>query len=462
MCALQGQNLLTKQLATLFPQDFIWGTATASYQVEGAIHEDGRGPSIWDTFSATPGKTFQGDTGEIADDHYHRVADDVALMSRLGLDAYRFSISWSRIYPQGQGEINEQGLAFYERLLDTLLEHNIKPFVTLYHWDLPQALEDKGGWTNRETAYAFADYAETVARRLGDRVAGWITLNEPWCAAYLGYGIGVHAPGVKDRQSAIQAAHHLLLAHGLAVPRVRAASKPGTQVGITLNFQPLYPADDRAETLRDLAIADEFSNRWFADPLFLGQYPEHYFEHMALQAPTVQEHDMEIISTPIDFLGINCYSRGVIRGLPEAPLADAAAHVVPVPSACYTEMAWEVYPNAIRDLLLRLHNDYHPQQLYVTENGAAFKDEWDGGDAVHDPRRVSFYQGYIAASAEALQAGVPLKGYFAWSLLDNFEWAEGYSKRFGMIYVDYQSQRRILKDSALWYAELLAAFHSQA
>jgi beta-glucosidase len=445
-------------LAKLFPANFLWGAATASYQIEGATHEDGRGSSIWDTFAATPGKVYQGHNGDVADDHYHRVDDDIALMTRLGLSAYRFSIAWPRILPQGRGDVNSRGLDFYERLVDTLLGKGIQPFATLYHWDLPQALEDKGGWRNRETAYSFAEYAEIVARRLGDRVAGWITLNEPWCSAYLGYGNGVHAPGVQDRQSALDAGHHLLLGHGLALPRIRAHVTNGAQVGITLNFTPGYPADNRPETLRDLAHYDAFSDRWFLDPLIRGSYPEGFFENMALQAPPIADGDMEIISTPIDFLGVNNYTRGVIRGTEPAPLADAVQQVVPVPSASYTEMGWEVYPNALSELLMRLHKEYALPKLYVTENGSAFRDQWDGGEHVHDPRRLSYLQEHLQGIARAIEQGAPVQGYFTWSLLDNYEWAEGYSKRFGIIYVDYDSQRRIIKDSGLWYADLIQKY----
>ena len=452
----------TNDLAARFPRNFLWGAATASYQIEGAAHEDGRGLSIWDTFAATPGKVFEGQNGDVADDHYHRMPQDVDLMSQLGLDAYRFSIAWPRIFPEGRGKVNEKGLDFYNRLLDTLLAKGICPFVTLYHWDLPQVLQDAGGWVNRDTAYAFADYAEIVAQRLGDRVAGWITLNEPWCSAYLGYGNGEHAPGIQDRQSAIDAAHHLLLGHGLAVPRLRATSTNGSPVGVTLNFQPIYPEDDKPETLRAASLADAFSNRWFVEPLFLGKYPENYFADMQLREPPIQEEDMKIISTPIDFLGVNNYSRSVVRGSEQTPLPDQVPTVSPVPGACYTDMPWEIYPQGIKDLLLRLHRDYPIPAFYITENGAAFKDEWqEQEDVVHDPRRVAFLEGYISAAADAIEGGVPLKGYFVWSLMDNFEWALGYSKRFGIIYVHYEDQRRILKESAQWYADLLRAHHAQ-
>ncbi|EFH89852.1 GH1 family beta-glucosidase [Ktedonobacter racemifer] len=454
------QTQVDTDLARRFPPRFLWGAATASYQIEGAVHEDGRGSSIWDDFSATPGKVFEGHTGEVAADHYHRVEEDTDLMVRLGLSAYRFSIAWPRIVPEGRGAINPAGLDFYDRLVDTLLEKGIQPFATLYHWDLPSPLERAGGWLNRETAYAFADYTEIVARRLGDRVASWITLNEPWCSAYLGYGIGVHAPGRTDRQGAIDAAHHLLLGHGLAVPRLRAQVPAGTPVGITLIVNPVYGADERAETARDVKLAHAFSNAWFLDPIYRGSYPEGFFEAMALNPPPIQEGDLEIISAPLDFLGVNNYSRTLIRGAQEQPLADSCQAVAPIPNACYTDMGWEIYPHGLRDLLVNVARDYPVGNIYVTENGAAFPDTWDGGETINDPRRVSYLRSYLTACAEALEQGVPLRGYFVWSLMDNFEWAEGYAKRFGIVYVDYSTQRRIIKESGYWYAELLNAFNN--
>jgi beta-glucosidase len=448
-------------LAATFPPNFLWGTATAAYQIEGATREDGRGQSIWDTFSATPGKIDSGDTGEMANDHYHRYREDVELMAGLGVDAYRFSIAWSRILPQGQGNVNEKGLDFYERLVDALLSKGIKPFVTLYHWDLPQTLQDEGGWARRETAYAFADYAEIVTRRLGDRVASWITHNEPWVASYLGHGVGVHAPGIKNMQTAVDVAHHLLLSHGLAVPRLRAAIPSGTPVGITLSLSPVYPEDERPETKRDTDLADSFNIRWFVDPLFRASYPDQLFTNLGVNPPPIQDNDLATISTPVDFLGVNNYFRWIVRGQDQQPRADSYQTVAPIPSACYTEMGWEIAPEGIRDLLVRLHQDYNVPSLYVTENGAAFKDEWHGEEVLSDPRRVSYLQEYIQAVGEAIQRGAPVKGYFVWSLLDNFEWAEGYSKRFGIVYVDYPTQRRIPKESSRWYASLLKAYHAR-
>ena len=452
------QTQVETDLARRFPRHFLWGAATASYQIEGAVHEDGRGSSIWDDFANTPGKTYQGHNGEVAADHYHRIAEDTDLMAQLGLGAYRFSIAWPRILPEGRGTINSAGLDFYDRLVDALLAKGIVPFATLYHWDLPSSLEREGGWLNRTTASAFAEYAEIVTRRLGDRVASWITLNEPWCSAYLGYGIGVHAPGLSDRQAAIDAAHHLLLGHGLAVPRMRAHLPSTAQVGITLVLNQIYGADERAETLRDVELANEFSNGWFLDPIYRGTYPERFFEHMALNPPPIQQGDLDSISAPLDFLGVNNYSRILVRGTRTQPLADQFESVSPIPNACYTDMGWEIYPNGLRDVLVNVGRNYPVGKLYVTENGAAFPDAWDGGDTVSDPRRVDYLRAYITGCAEAVEQGAPLSGYFVWSLMDNFEWSEGYAKRFGLVYIDYPTQRRVIKESGRWYAALLKAF----
>ena len=448
-------------LARRFPAHFLWGAATASYQIEGAVREDGRGASIWDDFAATPGKTYRGQSGEIASDHYHLVEEDADLMRQLGLGAYRFSIAWPRILPEGRGAINAAGLDFYDRLVDTLLARGIQPYATLYHWDLPSPLERVGGWLNRATAYAFADYAEIVTRRLGDRVAHWITLNEPWCSAYLGYGTGVHAPGLHNRQAAIDAAHHLLLGHGLAVPRMRAQLATGRHVGITLLLNQIYGADERAETVRDMELANQFSNSWFLDPIYYGAYPRRFFENMGLNPPPIQNGDLEIIAAPLDFLGVNTYSRILIRGAQTQPLADRCEAVSPVPNACYTDMGWEIYPHGLRDLLVDVARNYPVGKLYVTENGAAFPDVWDGSDTISDPRRVSYLHSYITACAEAIEQGAPLCGYFVWSLMDNFEWTEGYTKRFGIVYIDYSTRQRVIKESGHWYATLLQAFRNE-
>jgi beta-glucosidase len=451
-------------LPAQFPSDFLWGAATASYQIEGAIAEDGRAPSIWDRFAATPGKTYQGDTGEIAVDHYHRMQEDVALMAELGLGAYRFSVAWPRVLPQGTGTVNEKGLDFYDRLVDALLARGITPIVTLYHWDLPLALHDKGGWLVRETAYAFADYAEIMAKRLGDRVIWWTTHNEPWCTAYLGYGNGFHAPGMQDMQSAATAGHHVLLSHGLAVPRIRAQVRPDAQIGITLNFTPIYAADDRPETHMCVQQEDAFNNRWFIEPLLWGSYPDGLFDYMKVLPPASDAGDFAAIQAPVDFLGVNYYRRELARASSTSVATrntPEIEYISPIPGSTYTDMGWEVYPDGLRDLLIRLHKDYTPGAMLVTENGAAFRDSWDGNGHVSDPQRMQYLHSHIQAVGEAMADGVPVRGYFAWSLLDNFEWVEGYNKRFGIVYVDYATQRRIVKESGRWYASFMASQQSR-
>jgi beta-glucosidase len=455
-------TMVDTHVTPVFPADFLWGAATASYQIEGAAYEDGRGPSIWDQFAAIPGKVHQGENGDVATDHYHRMPEDVALMAELGLNAYRFSIAWPRILPRGTGTVNEQGLGFYDRLVDTLLAQGITPLVTLYHWDLPLALHEKGGWLNRDTAFAFADYAEVVARRLGDRVDWWVTLNEPWCSAYLGYGTGEHAPGIRNNQSVYIAAHHLLLAHGLALPRLRTHTHQQAQLGITLNLTPVYAANDHPETLDAVEWADKMSNRWFLDPIFRGTYPEGLFADAGVAPPPIQDGDLDIIAAPIDLLGVNNYSRSLIRARVEENGAGNSTtrryeHVAVVADSLYTEMGWEVYPRALTDVLVRVHRDYAPRAIVVTENGAAFADHWDGNDHVRDPQRVHYIREHLQALVQAQAQEVPVRGYFVWSLLDNFEWAQGYSKRFGIVYVDYPTQRRIVKDSGRWYAAFIAA-----
>jgi beta-glucosidase len=387
---------------------------------------------------------------------------DVALMAELGLNAYRFSIAWPRILPDGVGQVNERGLDFYERLVDTLLAHDIAPLLTLFHWDLPIALHDRGGWLNRDTAEAFADYAEVVARRLGDRVERWITHNEPWCASYLAYGRGEHAPGMRDMRSAIVAAHHLLLSHGLAVPRIRAHSRPTSQVGITLNLASVYGADEDPHSQDAVDAADMLMNRWFLDPIYLGRYPTRLFQDLGTPTPPIHDGDMDVISATIDFLGVNYYQPARVRSsTPQTASGEVVNFVGHRTDATYTEMGWEVYPQGLKDLLLRVTRDYHPASLLVTENGAAFADEWSGGDTISDPQRQAYLEGHIGEAAEACQQGVPLQGYFVWSLLDNFEWTQGYSKRFGIVYVDYPTQRRIVKDSGRWYSEFVRAASKQ-
>ncbi len=433
-----------------FPANFVWGSATAAYQIEGAISEDGRKPSIWDTFSATPGKVMNGDTGEIACDHYHRYPADVALMKQLNLGAYRFSIAWSRILPEGRGAVNQKGLDFYERLTDELLEAGIQPYATLYHWDLPQALEDWGGWTNRETAEAFAEYADVVSQRLGDRVKSYTTLNEPWCSAVLGYGIGIHAPGKQDKAAQVAATHNLLLAHGLAVPILRR-NAPQAEVGITLNLWSFDPATDSQADRQAAEEGYDLENRVYLDPLFRGKYPETYLNSLSLnESIPVVAGDLEVMHTPVDFLGINYY----IRHVRQAVAGVLGGQDVFPPDSIYTSMDWEVYPQGIYDLLVRLNKEYELPKIFITENGVGSIETPDEKGEVHDPLRLYYIQEHLVQAHRAIQQGVPLAGYFAWSLMDNYEWAWGYTRRFGLIYVDYATQQRIIKDSGYWYAQV--------
>jgi beta-glucosidase len=421
-----------------FPAGFVWGAATAAYQVEGAVHEDGRGESIWDRFCATPGKVRAGDTGAVACDFYHRHPQDIGLMRELGLDAFRFSIAWPRILPEGRGRVNEAGLDFYDRLVDDLLAAEIAPFPTLYHWDLPGALEEEGGWTSRRVAEDFVAYVDTVVGRLGDRVTHWTTHNEPWVAAWLGYGWGMHAPGRTSEQDAVDAAHHLLLSHGWAVEAIRRAV-PEAKVGIVLNLEHVDPASEADADVEAAARTDARANRWFLDPVFRGAYPE----GTGLQPP-VQEGDLAAISVPIDFLGVNNYFRFVVR---------EGEEMVEVPGAQRTSMGWEVHPDSLHRLLVRVANDYAPASIYITENGAAFEDVRVHDGSIHDVERTEFLESYTDAVARAIADGVPVEGYFVWSFLDNFEWSFGYSKRFGIVYVDYTTLERVPKDSFHWYAQ---------
>ncbi|GAA2712787.1 GH1 family beta-glucosidase [Micromonospora olivasterospora] len=444
-----------------FPDGFVWGAATAAYQIEGAARDDGRGPSIWDTFSRTPGRVFAGHTGDVACDHYHRYADDVALMAELGLRAYRFSIAWPRIQPDGTGPVNPRGLDFYDRLTDALLARGIDPVVTLYHWDLPQALGDRGGWTARETAEHFATYATAVYARLGDRVRTWTTLNEPWCSAYLGYGSGVHAPGESGAGAAFTAVHHLLLAHGLAARALRAAG--AEVVGITLNPADVRPADqDSAADAAAVRLVDGLQNRVFLDPLTGAGYPDDVLEHVSrLVEPTfVRDGDEKTIAAPIDLLGINYYTPTYVAGRPDGsgdaafPGTERAVEFLP-PAGPLTDMGWMVEPAGLTRLLVRIATDYPGLPMLITENGAAFPDA-PGAEGVDDADRIAYLDGHLRAAHEAIARGVDLRGYLVWSLLDNFEWAEGYRKRFGIVHVDYLTQRRTPKSSARWYQEVIS------
>ena len=438
-----------------FPEGFAWGTATASYQIEGAVDEGGRSKSIWDTFSHTPGKVDNGDHGDIADDHYHRYAEDVGHMADLGVGWYRFSLAWPRLQPDGRGALNEQGVDFYARLIEALLAKDITPWVTLYHWDLPQVLEDAGGWPERDTAERFAEYAAAVYERLSDRVTAWTTLNEPWCSSILGYSAGAHAPGVTDEGASIKAAHHLLLGHGLAIDAMRA--KGGDSVfGITLNLSPTDAASDAPEDLDAARRADGLANRLFLDPLLKGAYPD----DLRLPTDHIADGDLETIGADLDFLGVNYYFRTVVRKGPEKDgptIWPLHRDIDPIERGLpKTEMGWEIDAQGLYDILARVARDYPGVPLYVTENGAAFADEKTNG-AVHDPDRVEYLRSHFAAAQRAIRDGVDLRGYFVWSLLDNFEWAYGFSKRFGLIHVDYETLERTPKDSARFYAQVTRA-----
>jgi beta-glucosidase len=456
-----------------FPTGFLWGSATASYQVEGAPAEDGRTASIWDTFSHTPGKVCNGDNGDIAADHYHRMPADVALMSGLGLGAYRFSVSWSRVIPGGVGPINHKGLDFYSRLVDELRAHDIAPVVTLYHWDLPQELEDIGGWTNRDTAHAFAEYASVLAGALGDRVGTWTTLNEPWCAAFLGYAGGVHAPGRTDPAAALRAAHHLNLAHGLGNQAVRSIVPATSRHSITLNLHVVRPATDSPADLGAARRVDAVGNRIFLGPLMSGSYPADLIDMTSdvTDWSFVRGNDLAVIQQPLDVLGINYYNpvkvtahhgvgprsasdgHGTVSASPWPGCDDVDFLPLPGP---YTAMGWPVDASGLHDLLLRVSADYPDQPLMVTENGAAYDDELSSDGLIHDQARVDYLRGHLMAVHRAIAAGADVRGYFVWSLLDNFEWSYGYSKRFGIVHVDFDTQQRTPKDSAHWYASTAA------
>ncbi len=462
-----------------FPPDFWWGAATAAYQIEGAAAVDGRGPSIWDTFARVPGAVLGGDTGDVACDHYHRMPQDVALMRSLGLGAYRFSASWARVRPDG-GPVNPAGVDFYRRLVDELLDNGLRPWLTLYHWDLPQALEDAGGWTNRDTAYRFVDYALALYDAIGDRVPTWTTLNEPWCSAFLGYTGGQHAPGRQEGVAGLVAAHHLMLAHGLVLDELRR-SGTAADLGITLNLTVADPHDPDDELDRDAARrVDALQNRVFLDPILRGAYPADLLADTAglpwrgrPWADVVADGDLELISRPLDLLGVNYYRGDNASGRPLAtPVDDGVAHparpvvtpwvgcedvTFPSRGLPRTDSGWEIQPEGLTRLLLRLDQDYEVPPIFITENGAAFRDAPADDGTVPDPDRIAFMDAHLRATHAAMEAGVDVRGFFQWSLLDNYEWAYGYTKRFGMIYVDYTTQRRTPKASAHWYADVAAS-----
>ncbi len=437
---------------TPFPPDFLWGAATASYQIEGSPLADGAGPGIWHRFSHTPGRTSNGDSGDIACDHYHRFRDDVALMRDLGLRAYRFGIAWTRIYPEGKGRVNQAGLDFYRRLLDELHAAGIQPLVTLYHWDLPAALDDLGGWLNRDVASWFAEYATTVYRAFDDRVPMWVTLNEPWVVTDGGYLHGVLAPGHRNHFEAPIATHNLMRAHGAALAAYRAVGK--NQIGTVVNLEPKYPASQSDEDLAATRRSHAYMNEQYLDPLFRGSYPDEVVKMFGEAWPKLPSSDFDSIRQPIDFLGINYYKRSVVRNDPQQVI-ERASHV-PQPDAIRTTLDWELYPAGLTDILVWVKERYGDLPLYVTENGAAFYDPPSAVDgAVDDPLRVHYLQTHIAAVGEAIRRGVNMRGYFVWSLLDNYEWSHGYSKRFGIVHVDYATQKRTIKSSGRWYGEMI-------
>jgi beta-glucosidase len=436
-----------------FPEDFIWGCASSAYQVEGAWNEGGKGPSIWDTFTHTPGKIANGETGDVAVDHYHRYKEDVALMKELGLNAYRFSVSWPRVLPSGTGKVNPAGLDFYDRLVDELLANKIEPYLCLFHWDLPQALQDKGGWPNRETAYAFAEYARIMTERLSDRVRVWMTHNEPWVAAMAGHFAGEHAPGMKDPGAGFKAMHHIFLSHGLAAEAIRASARQPVKIGITLNLNPVHPASDSKKDLKAAKWMDIGLNRLQLDPFLKGTTPVREFAIGRLfNIKTIKAGDLEKMRN-LDLLGLNYYTRTVVKSDPKIPLIGAS-QIQPVGNE-YSGM-WEIYPQGIYEMLVRIWKDYQPKcEIMVTENGVPVPDGLDFDGRVRDERRIRYLQNHIAQVRRAMDEGVPVKGYFHWSLMDNFEWALGYGPRFGLVYVDYKTLKRTIKDSGRWFADVI-------
>ena len=462
--------MTTPRNATL-PADFVWGTATASYQIEGAVNEGGRGPSIWDTFVRAPEAISDGTNGDVADDHYHRYAEDIALLAGMGFNAYRFSIAWPRIQPTGTGPANQAGLDFYRRIAETCHQHGITPWATLYHWDLPQALEDEGGWLNLDTAAAFRDYAALTHDALGDVISHWITLNEPWCSAFLGYANGVHAPGKQVGTDAFKAAHHLLLGHGLAINAMRESRHADSTLGITVNLYSVRSASDSEVDREAARRTDGIGNRFFLDPLLRGEYPRDVLLDAGLTDWFDERSgDLDVITVPVDCLGINYSSRHTVAGPEDGVFADPSV-VSAAPGsenvqmvdtgAPKTQMGWEIHPDGLVDVVAMVHEragDNLP--IYITENGAAYPDEVGPDGQVDDEERRHYFELHTAACADAVAQGLPLKGYFAWSLMDNFEWAFGFSRRFGLVHVDYETQVRTVKKSGLWFRDFLAAQQS--
>ena len=445
------------------PPGFLFGAATSAYQIEGGWDADGKGPSIWDRFTRRGGRVFGNHNGNVAAATYPDLQGDVDIMRRLGLDAYRFSIAWPRVLPDGRGRVNPKGLDYYDRLVDALLAAGIAPFPTLFHWDLPQALEDRiGGFTHRDSAAIFADYVEIVVRRLGDRVGHWITLNEPWVHSTFGYMTGIHAPGRRNPWAYLRAVHHQLLGHGLALARIKGLY-PASQVGLSLNLTPFYPATDTDADRAAAGMADALLNRLFLDPLFHGRYPDLMWRKIRLFHPRIQAGDMETIAQPLDFLGINYYTRSTVRHSRLIPLFHLWAEDIPVMSGksagesgvSYSAMGWEVYPAGLFELLFRLKKEYGNPPIYITENGAAYADVVEDDGRVRDESRRQYLEQHLAVTGAAIRAGVDVRGYFAWSLIDNFEWTHGYDRRFGIVHVDFDTQRRTIKDSGRWYADLI-------
>jgi beta-glucosidase len=447
MNILAPDRLDAAGLAQVFPADFLWGTATSAAQIEGAAFEDGKGPSIWDAFCRQPGRINDASNIDVACDHYHRFREDVALMKQMGLDCYRFSLSWPRVQPLGQGAWNEAGFAFYDRLVDALLEAGIQPHATLYHWDLPQALDESiGGWLSRDIAGHFADYDREVARRLGDRLASIATHNEPWCTATLGYETAQFAPGHKSRAESLRVAHHLMLSHGDAIAAMRTETQ--TKLGIVLNHTPSFPATPTEADRRAARIDDGLNVRWYMDPIFRGAYPQDAIDHVGADAPQIEPGDLERIRQPLDFLGINFYTRGLFG-------ADGKTVKGPGKRG-FSDMGWEIVPEVFAQHLVRLAREYNPPPMYITENGMANADRVVDG-RVPDAQRIAYVHSHLQALATAMSLGADVRGYFYWSMLDNFEWNSGYLKRFGLFHVDYDTQQRVAKDSARWYGDLIAA-----
>lgn len=438
-----------------FPDDFLWGVATSAYQIEGAVGEDGRGVSIWDTFCHLPGKIYKDHTGDVAADHYHRFADDAAIMAELGLNAYRFSVAWPRILPKGKGTVNPKGLDFYDRLVDALLEKGITPFPTLHHWDLPQTLQDEiGGWADRETAYHFAEFARIMAERLGDRVANWITHNEPFVLAILGHFIGEHAPGITDPGIAFKVAYNALLSHGLAVEALRAAANQPLTVGITLDYNPMHPATNSEEDRQAAARFDALRNRMLFEPVLLGQFPEEAISMLGPLLPEIRDEDLKQMSVPIEFVGLNYYTRMVVKNDPAYPIIAASQIEQPEDGNEYS-MMWEIYPPGIYEMIMRVWNDYKPTSIFMTENGICVPDDVDFDGRVRDYRRIRYLRDHIAQTHRAIQDGVPIMGYLVWTLMDNFEWEHGYRMRFGLVHVDFDTLERTIKESGRWFAQVI-------